>query len=483
MGYEELKINQEEMIEGLLKVLKCKSEEAAPVKTKDGELLPFGQGVHDAFTATLDLARDMGFTVCNCDNYGGHIDFEGTGEDGKEPKIFGIIGHLDVVPAGTGWDFDPYCGEVKDGYILGRGTTDDKGPVISCLYVMKAMKDAGLKPKNTIRLILGLDEETHWKGIEYYFSKVRKPDYGFTPDAEFPVINAEKGLIIFDLSKKFRKTNEKGLMIRSIKGGTAPNAVPAECRAVLYNENEKDGYEDIKAEIERFRIDTGYKVNYRVMGKSIEVTTTGKAAHGAMPYLGLNAISIMMKLLTRLYVKNEGQAEFIDFYENHIGFDLNGKGLKMDLSDEPSGDMIFNVGMIDCDTEQATLKINCRYPVTKTVDEVYAGVPAIIEKYDMGIVKLEEKPPIFLDVDNPMVKTLLAAYQKQSGDYESKPLVIGGGTYAKACENVVAYGALFPGDPDLMHQKNECLSVERFLQFTEIYKEAIYKLANEEYTE
>lgn len=476
-----LKLNEEEMIEGLSKVLKCKSEEDKAFTDKDGVFHPFGAGVQEALDTVLAMANDMGFTTYNCDNYGGHIDFPGTGENGNPPKIFGIIGHLDVVPAGTGWDFDPYGGEVKDGYILGRGTTDDKGPLISCLYVMKSLKDAGFKPKNTIRLIIGLDEETNWKGVDYYFSKVEKPDYGFTPDADFPVINAEMGGLVFELHKKFKKYNDHGLFLRSVVGGTAPNAVPAECRAILYDDRKDPSYDNVKDEIERFKLDTGYKVNYKVLGKTIEIVTTGKAAHGAKPSEGLNAISIMMKLLSRFYFVNEDRSEFIEFYNTHIGFDLKGEGLKMNISDDISGDLIFNNGMIDMGQDLGKININVRYPVTLSPDDVYKNLPEIIEKWDMGLLKEKANIPVYLELDNPMVKTLLKCYQENSKDYDSKPLVIGGGTYAKCCPGIVAYGALFPGDPDLMHQKNEKLALDRLILTTKIYADAIYKLANEEY--
>ncbi|MBR1990015.1 MAG: M20/M25/M40 family metallo-hydrolase, partial [Firmicutes bacterium] len=134
---------------------------------KDGEVYPFGMGVHESLVKVLTMGEKMGFEVKNVDNYGGHIDFKGKGD-----KVMAILGHLDVVPAGSGWDFDPYGGEVADGKIYGRGTTDNKGPVISCLYAMKALKEAGYQPECTIRLILGLDEETGWKGMKYYFDHV-----------------------------------------------------------------------------------------------------------------------------------------------------------------------------------------------------------------------------------------------------------------------------------------------------------------------
>ena len=154
MDYEKyLELNKDEMIFALRDVVCSNSEEGEKIMGKNGEVYPFGSGVQEAFEKVLELGKSMGFEVKNVDNYGGHIDFPG-----KTDRIMAVIGHLDVVPAASGWDFDPYGGELIDGKIYGRGTTDDKGPVISCLYAMKALKDAGYRLECTIRLILGLDE-------------------------------------------------------------------------------------------------------------------------------------------------------------------------------------------------------------------------------------------------------------------------------------------------------------------------------------
>ena len=487
MEYEKyLEMNQEEMIAALQQLIRCESVVQEPVKKGDGQICPFGAGVQEALELTLKLGQEMGFVTRNVDNYGGHIDFPGVGEpivdeDGnvtghEKPGIMAVIGHLDVVPAGGDWDFDPFGGEVKDGRIYGRGTTDDKGPVISCLFAMKALKDSGYQPKNTIRLILGLDEETHWKGMDYYFTQAERPDYGFTPDADFPIINGEKGLLIFDFAKKFSRGPSEGLQLRSIKGGTAPNSVPDSCRAVV--KSEKDGaYGEIREKAAAFSQETGYKVSCKGAGKALEILTFGVSAHGAKPEDGLNAISVMMEFLGRLNFANEDQKDFIRFYNEAIGFHLDGAGLHADLADEPSGKLVFNVGMIELNGEAAKLTINIRYPVTATEEAVFTPMEEMLNQYDIGLIKTEHRPPIFLDLENPLVETLLEIYRRQTGDREAKPLVIGGGTYARCTPGIVAYGAQFPGDVDLMHQKNEFLEISRLTLMTKIYAEAIYKLS------
>jgi len=493
LDYEKyLEYNEQEMIEALQQLLRINTEAAPAVTAKDGQVYPFGAGNQECLEKTLAMGQKMGFAVKNVDNYGGHIDWPGTGkpildEEGnvtghEAPKVMAILGHLDVVPAGSGWDFDAYGAEVKDGYIYGRGTTDDKGPVVSCLYCMKALKDAGYQPQHTIRLILGLDEETGWKGMHYYFSKVERPDFGFTPDAEFPIINGEKGIVIFELAKKFTRSQAgaKGLELRSLSGGTAPNSVPDKCRAVVRSATAGD-YDKIKEKAAAFRELTGYKLACKGMGKSLELTVTGVSAHGAHPDRGLNAISIMMEFLGQLNFVSEDHNDFIAFYNRYIGFCLDGSGMGIGFEDEKSGRMVFNTGMAEMNPEAGKITINLRYPVSCGVDDIFDAMEPLLTQYNMGRIVMKHQLPIYLDLDNPTVKLLMEIYQNQTGDTKAEPMVIGGGTYARATPNIIAYGAAFPGDEDLMHQKNERLSLERLRQMTKIYAEAIYKLSSGDY--
>ena len=476
MEYEKfLKQNKEEMISALQEVVRINSEEGESFVCQDETVYPFGQGIQKAFEATLDIGRRLGFQIKNVDNYGGHIDFPGTGD-----KIMAILGHIDVVPAGKGWKYDPYGGEIADGKIYGRGTSDDKGPVISCLYAMKALKDAGYKPSATIRVILGLDEESEWTGMDYYFSKERRPDFGFTPDADFPLINREKGILVFELAKKFSKAKSEGLDLRSVKGGNAPNSVADSCRAVL-SSKDSGRYEQVKEKLAEYRDETGYKISCRGLGKSLEITTSGISAHGAKPEAGLNAISIMMDFLGRLNFASDDQNDFINFYNQYIGFDLNGRKLGVDFEDEQSGRLIFNVGITEINTEAGKFTINIRYPVTYEDNQIYEPMEPVLTKYDIGLVKLNSKAPLYIDENDPLITTLLEIYKKHTGDEGAEPLVTGGGTYARATGGIVAYGALLPGDEDVMHQKDEYIEIEKLELMTKIYAEAIYKLSSEDY--
>ncbi|MBP3706666.1 MAG: M20/M25/M40 family metallo-hydrolase [Clostridia bacterium] len=185
----------------------------------------------------------------------------------------------------------------------------------------------------------------------------------------------------------------------------------------------------------------------------------------------------MMEFLGQLDFVNEEASVFIDFYNNHIGYELDGESLGCGFSDEVSGKLILNVGMINVDPEAASLTINVRYPVTMDAEDVYAGIVPTADKYNFGIVKGKAEEPIFIPADDPMIETLMDIYKRQTGDMDSKPLVIGGGTYARAMDGIIAFGARFPEEPDLMHQKNERISIDSLMKMTHIYAESMYKLA------
>lgn len=469
--------NFDEEVEVLREMIQCRSVAGEAEEGSDGEVYPFGRGVQDMLEYTLKKGEELGFSFENIDNYGAHIDF------GEGEEVVGIVGHLDVVPEGDGWSFDPYSGEVKDGFIYGRGTTDDKGPVCACLYAMKALKDAGFVPDRKIRLILGLDEETNWKGMEYYLSKVKAPDFGFTPDGDFPVINGEKGILVFELAKKFSPKKVKGLELRSFEGGQVPNMVAEKARAVVRTDakDPKSVYEEIKEKVKEYKEETGHEISCRGMGKSLEISVVGKSAHGASPELGLNAISVLLDFLSRLNFADEEVNDLIEFYNSHIGFEVNGEHLGCAFEDEPSGKLTVNVGMAKYDRDSVTFVINVRYPVTSTEEEVYAGLQPVADRYNMGVVKHASQDPIMMDKDSLLIKTFMEAYSNYTGDTESEPVVMGGGTYARAMKNVVAFGALFPGDPDVMHQKDERLELDRFLTMTKIYAQAICKISSADF--
>ncbi len=454
---EELK---DDIIKSTQEILRFKSVEEDP---RDG--MPFGEGVNDCLKYALDLSEKLGFEPKNFDNYAGHAEF------GDGDEIVGILVHLDVVPEGSDWTYDPYGGEIHDNKIYGRGTIDDKGPAIASLYAMKALKDSGLSINKKVRIIFGTNEESGWKGIDYYLKQVEAPNIAFVPDADFPAIHGEKGIIIFDFNKKFdARTLGDGVKVLSIKGGNRANMVPDYAEAHVISDN------SIVQKLHKYTQDNNFNIKITDAVDKYILESYGVSAHGSLPGSGQNAISQLMMFLASLDLADGDVANFIKFYNNKIGMEYNGKSIGCDFKDDESGPLVFNVGVINLDKESVKLTINIRYPISLELDDLLTTLEKQIIDFDITMDLHEHKPPLYVPKDHELVRKLMRVYREFTGD-DRDAITIGGGTYARAMDNAVAFGPLFPGQPELAHQRDEFIGVEDLIKITKIYANALYELA------
>ena len=431
--------------------------------------IPFGEGCKNALEYILNLGKQLGFKTKNIDNYCGYIEF------GEGENLVGIIGHLDVVPSGDGWDTPPFEASIRDGKIFGRGTIDDKGPVISSLYAMKAVKD-NLKINSRVRLILGLNEEKGWKCIKHYKEKEEHPTIGFSPDADFPCIYAEKGIATIYLKEDYTKYESLPIKITKIDcKNNAINVVPKYC-SVNLNLN--------SAEIEmgkciKFIDDTikelNYDISYSTDKENICLVSKGMQAHAAHPDLGKNAISQIIILLNKIFKKYNCNISILEFFEKYIGMEFNGESLGIDFEDE-SGKLTLNVGKFSNDDNLLQIGINLRIPVNTPILEVANIISEKANAYELESSIAGKQEPLFIPKDNDLVKLLCNIYNKNTNS-NAEPIAIGGGTYARAFQNCISFGANFPGDQDMCHQANEFVDIDKIILACKIYAEAIYELA------
>jgi len=451
---------QDEIIKSTREIISKKSVKSSPEPD-----MPFGKDIHECFTYTMDLCEGFGFKTKNVDNYAGHAEFG----DGEE--VVGVLVHLDVVPEGDNWTYPPYGGEVHDGKIYGRGTIDDKGPAIAALYAMKAIKESGVKVNKKIRIIFGLDEESGWESLEYYLKQEKAPSVAFTPDADFPAIHGEKGILIFDLAKTFtNKASDEGVRVSSIKGGNRPNMVPDYCEAKLISTS------SLKSKLEAYVKANDVKLEILEEENKITIKSYGISAHGSLPEHGQNAVSQLILFLNTLDLAAGDISDFIKLYSEKIGMEYYGESIGCGFKDEPSGNLIFNVGVIDLTEDRVTVTVNIRYPVTFTDKAIYEGMEKGLTDTGVNIVPIEHVAPIYLPKDHELIQKLMKVYREFTGD-NSEPVVIGGGTYARSMENAVAFGPLFPGQPELAHQKDEYIATDDLIKITKIYANALYELA------
>ena len=502
-------MNYKEILNGYRDEISCVLSELVSfesVKTGPADGKPFGEAIHRAYSYMLAKAKGDGFDTFDVDGYGGHIEWLGavTDERGEivsaADETLGAIAHLDVSPAGDGWGHDPWACETVGGRIYGRGTADGKGAAVAVYYAMKALKESGFLPARNMRLILGLDAETGWSGLEKYLAGTTAPDFCFTPDAEFPVINGGMGILVFEIAKKLETSNENGLHLRSMKGGGAPDMVPDQCRAILTFE---DGVESkagkarrkskagqagkgkdlrgkafalVKEAAADYRRRSGGKLSCKGVGNSLEVLAQGIPAPGAGHRKGVNAISILVDFLGSLPIVNESARDFLDFCRNHIGFETDGKGLGIQMSDRLSGPLILNAGMIRVSRGAAVLTVNVRYPLSKKEDDVYKALRPILGEKGLGVVKKSGAAPFYLPPDDFLVKTLMEAYRDNTGDEESPPKVGGGDTCARAFPRAVAFGPRFPREEGAGRQKDEYISLDSLMSAAQIYADALCRL-------
>ncbi|WP_320047675.1 dipeptidase PepV [uncultured Ilyobacter sp.] len=453
---------KKDVIQSIIESVQIKSIEEPPLPGK-----PFGHGPAKALSYFLKRGESMGFKVKNFDNYAGHIDY------GNGDEIVGILGHVDVVPEGEGWDHDPYGGDIIDGKIYGRGTTDNKGPMITCLYAMKALKESGIKINKKIRMILGANEETGWEGIENYFNvyKMPQPDLAFTPDADFPLIFAEKGILRLSLKKKIR-----GIKNISLTGGTVVNSVPETATLKIPLMLLDSKYNIMNFHL-KFNYNKNYKIDLEFSKDFLTIISHGKSCHAMSPQDGYNAISALFCFLNKIYICDDEFKSVLRFFQERIKMEYDGTSLGVNCSDEDSGGLTLNIGTTFLEDEILNFLIDIRYPVTISSKNISNKITWSAKKYGIDLEIIEDKKPLHVSKDSFLVTTLMNCYKDITGDIDAIPLATGGGTYARAVKNGVAFGALLKGQEDNMHQINEYLEVDKIDTWLKIYAEAIYRLA------
>lgn len=406
------------------------------LKKAEGDA-PFGRETADCLESFLSLASEMGFETHNYDNYVGEVVF-GEGED------YAILAHLDVVPAGNGWTHPPFGGEIADEKIWGRGTMDDKGPAVIILYCLKALKDEGFRPKRKFKLILGCNEETGWACIEHYNKVAKMPEEGFTPDANFPVIYAEKG--IAHVVAKFPLNNPP---FTSLKAGAAANMVCDELTATLT----EAGAAFLAGKVSPVE-GTSFSLN------GLTLSAKGKSAHGSTPFLGANALEGFLRALAPIDKEIAAAVEFL--------FD-DKAGLK-EMCDV-TGHLTMSPDMASYENGELKVVIDFRYPSTHSFEEIERGFSSC----GVAFEKAHAQEPLFNDPNGEMIQKLLSVWNEKTGRNE-KPIAIGGGTYARALKCGCGFGPEVDWEESPIHQANEFISLKHVAFLLDVYYSAIKKI-------
>lgn len=423
------------------------------VESAPEEGAPFGAGAKKALDLGLQIASELGLGTRNCED---RIGYGYVGEDSEE--YLATITHLDIVPAGDGWKADPFVMRERDGYLIGRGVIDDKGPSVICLYALKYLKESGRKLKYPVRALLGTNEETGMGDVEYFLENYKAPLFCFSPDADFPLICGEKGIWGGSMVSVCAPEN-----IVDIHGGFASNAIPGSCEATVKSAADLESTADVTAVKD---------------GGLWHLTSRGIAGHASLPAGTKNAIGVMIDYLLANGVASEAEEKFLRFaVKPHHAYDGSLVGIYAESEGFTPNTVVC--GMISVENGRFKQTIDIRY------------VPSVNGEWLLNRLKeaagdaaeitcRRDAVPFYKAPDSPEIKACIDAYNFVTGEGK-QPITIGGGTYARDFPNAVAFGPehddrTYPDFVGSMHGAEEAVSKAELLEALRVYILALINL-------
>lgn len=436
------------------------------VKGKAELNMPYGKDVFRALMYMLDQAERMDLESVNLFGHMGYASY-GTGKE-----TIGILTHLDVVPPGDGWDTDPYTATIKDGRVYGRGAVDNKGAAAAALIALYALKENCFTPGKQIKVFFGCDEESSWGDIDYYKANYPEIDYVVTPDAMFPIINREKGVVHVRLIKKAKKSAE-GIAVRSMWGGTRANVVPNSAGCILSAKGDQ-----IAALADIFNEDSPVKLTVTSEDGGIKIAAKGKAAHGSHPEEGDNAVTHLLAFLNTLPLSDGDVEKFIYDMNELIGLATDGERLGIKMEDELSGALTVNMSCLKLTDDEASCTLDIRFPISSTVDAIYGKVESVMKERGIVCEPLHNMEAHYVSEDTKLVTDLKNVYKEVFGE-EGRCICCSGATYARAFKNSVAFGPIPEDRPSTEHGPNEYIEIDDLVKLAEALATAMVELSQE----
>lgn len=414
--------------------------------------MPFGEGPARVLAEGLKLAEELGLEAVNCENYIGYAQI-GEGED-----YLATITHLDVVPVGEGWKEDPFTMREREGWIIGRGVMDDKGPSVLCLYALKYLKERNIPLRYPVRALLGANEETGMGDVEYYLAHYKAPLFCFSPDANFPLCNGEKGITRGRLIAKVPMEN-----IVDIRGGFVSNAIPDKAEA--------------RIRADKVEPAPGLTVEREEDGLW-HLTAAGIGGHASLPEGTVNAIGVLVNAILDQNLAGGEEAKYLRAVADLCGHP-DGSGVGVQADDGLFQPLTIVGSMIGVADGRMVQTYDSRFPTNTSG----AQIAAIIGERYAGVLEVEadrEAPPFYMSLDKPEVQVCIRAYNDITGE-NAEPYTIGGGTYARDFPNAVSFGPEHPERPapdfaGPIHGVDEAASKDWLLEALKVYILALIEL-------
>lgn len=458
----------DEYLSDLADLVTIESTEGPPLQGA-----PFGSGPARALDRCLRIASRLGFETEDLDGYAGEVVWDPAGAGG--PGI-AALAHLDVVPAGEGWTVPPFELGRRDGRLTGRGVFDDKGPALGLLYALAGLKESGFVPRGRIRLIFGTNEESGMAGIAEYRRRRPDPLYAFTPDAPFPVVQGEKGILDATLRWECAEEGPIRVLLLETGPGAFPGVVPSSCRLLLGG---PEALLDAALELLPDERQEYCEVSRPEEGRA-ELRFIGESAPSSSPWLGINALVRAFDFLGVC-----GEKLLLDpsigavsrFVRERLGEKFHGEGFSLsDLRDE-SGRVTVNPAMVRTAGGRCAITVQLRYPVTAVPAAIVSALDAAVREYGGSAEVIRSSPPLHFEEDHPLLAALLSVYRECTGDITARPVMMAGGTYARAMANCAGFGPLFPGSALTAHKPDEYILEEELFSAIGIWAGALARLS------
>ena len=459
--------HREEMLEDIKALVRIRSDKGDAMPG-----MPFGPGPNEALVTALELAEGYGFHTKNYEGYVGTVDLLPENDHHLD-----VLSHMDVVPVADGWTVtEPFDPIVRDGRLYGRGAADDKGPGIAALYALRCVKDLGIPLKHNIRLIWGCDEECGSSDIQYYYAQEPEAVYTFSPDADFPVINIEKGGLHGEIFASFEESTALP-RLRKMEAGLKINVVPDHCHMEI--EGMRKGVAEIFCAGARERTGVRFTVTEQEENV-IAIDAQGTGAHAAHPQDGNNALTASLDLVASMFLAPGSQFEAVRALNELLPHgDYLGRGLGVAMSDEISGELTLSADILKVTPTSVYCQFDSRTPLCATEQNMKYTAMQNCARKGLALRDVPMRPPHHVPAESGFIRTLLGAYEKYTGVTGAKPLAIGGGTYCHELKNGVAFGCTMPGTDNHMHGNDEFAVVDELVASVKIFADVMISLCSE----
>lgn len=447
----------------------CELVRIKSVADKDNLIKPFGQGCRDVLDKFIEICGRHGLESENHEYY--VAESYNPSWKNKKGRI-GLMGHLDVVPEGKGWTYPPYDGVVKDGWIIGRGAQDNKGPCIAALYTLLCLRDLGIEMHHDIRVLAGTNEENGMDDAVYYANKCRIPDFTIVVDSPFPLCYGEKGIVEAWMISNDSFTNE----VIHFAGGAVSNQIPSDAELVLQYHQCFEGI------LEK----TDEACECRREGNNVKIQAKGIAGHIAFPDKTKNAISVLADFVLKRGLLLEKRDRDIMKFVLEASSYSNGDGVGIACNDEISGELVCGCGIVKMQEHKVQININARCPVTADGYEILDRMKTYISAkgFDLGKTRVLESN--YYPKESQIIRNLSQTFQSVTG-LKWEPQIFSAGTHARKIPNAVAYGPgclneltmpyePFPDGHGGAHQPDEAQSIDSLCLAIKIYVFAVLRI-------